>query len=128
MPPQQAGTTPMKPWAAWLLTVVGGVAAPLAFLALMPDDLRGNLEDMLSGQPQVTGSVTQRAKPSAFGMQAQPMDRGPRSEPSPPGSEGPKGESGDPGVRGEVGAPGPTGESGVRGEAGPQGPKGEPGM
>jgi hypothetical protein len=119
----------MRPWASWLITVVGGIAAVLAFGAVIPDlrgtvgDIVADLRDRSVGAGAMTvgrGPVrTDPAKghagaPDAHGRSA--VASGARDEAE--GLPGPKGDPGPPGPRGEAGPPGPKGASGQPGPKG----------
>lgn len=118
----------MRPWVSWLITVVGGIAAMLAFGAVIPD-LRGTVGDIVAdlrdrsagaaaitvGRGPVTTNPAKGNSPEARGRSA--VASGARDEAE--GLPGPKGDPGRPGPRGDVGPPGP------KGAPGPQGPKGE---
>jgi hypothetical protein len=117
----------MRPWVSWLITVVGGIAAVLAFGAVIPDlrgtvgDIVADLRDRSAGAGAMTvgrGPVrTDPAKGHAGALGGSAVASGVRGETE--GLPGPKGDPGAPGPRGEAGPPGP------KGVPGPQGPKGE---
>jgi hypothetical protein len=111
----------MTRWAAWLLTVAGGLGFSLALYALAGNEIIGNVDAVLTRPPLISSTTLGQGSRVNGAPAGKNVGRDASQEPGPVGPQGPRG---DPGPQGERG---PAGERGAQGERGPPGPRGEPG-